>query len=109
MENQKSILNFISTLRNSFDGCDEVFKAGSCYQLYKILKSIYPSAECFISLYKSHTITQIDGVYYDIDGVCEDTDSYKHISTITEYSHESINSKVFSIWKLSVVDNPVSK
>lgn len=97
------ILNFINTLRNSFDGGDEVYLSGSCYHLYKILKTIKPSAECYFSNMHDHVITKIDGVFYDINGIVKDTKEYIPLKEHKNYNHDTLSSSVFSIYGLNIV------
>lgn len=44
---ENKVLDLINELRNSFDGADEVYVSGSCYHLYKILKSVFSDSECY--------------------------------------------------------------
>jgi len=57
---------FISTIRDSFVGSQQVYTEGSCYHFYLILKKVYPKAEPYYDL--DHVITKIDGKFYDITG-----------------------------------------
>ena len=97
------ILNFINTLRDSFDGGDEVYLSGSCYHLYKILKTIFPDAECYFSNMHDHVITKIEGVFYDIKGVVNNTEGYIPLVEHKNYNHDTLSSTVFSIYKLRPV------
>jgi hypothetical protein len=95
------VLNFINTLRNSFDGGDEVYLSGSCYHLYKILKTIFPNAECYFSNMHDHVITKIDNTFYDIKGVVKNIDGYIPLKEHKNYNHETLCSTVFSIYDLA--------
>lgn len=59
----------IYAIRESFVGADKVYTQGSCYQFYKILKSIFPQAIDYYDM--NHVVTEIDGVCYDINGVVD--------------------------------------
>ena len=63
------IIDVITAIRESFVGADTVYTHGSCYQLYKILKAIYPQAKAYYD--SDHVITYIDGNFYDITGQVE--------------------------------------
>ncbi len=45
-----------------------VFVQGSCYQLFLILRSLFPQAKCLYDFKNAHVYTDIDGVIYDIRG-----------------------------------------
>lgn len=57
---------FISTIRDSFIGSQQVYTEGSCYHFYLILKKVFPDAEPYSDL--DHIITKINNKYYDITG-----------------------------------------
>lgn len=69
MTNKQNILNLIKTVRESFIGAETVYTRGSCYQFFKILKSVFPEAEAYYN--QSHVITKIGGSFYDITGEVE--------------------------------------
>ena len=96
---------FLKTLKGRFDGGDEVYLSGSCYQLYTILKTIFKDAECYFSLIESHVITKIDGRFYDINGKYPDPSSYQKLETLKNYTHQTMSEAVFSIYGLNVVDS----
>lgn len=62
---QHSILHIITTLRS------ELPIRIQCYALYKILKAIFPEAECY---YFDHVIIKIGPHFYDWNGLVEDPD-----------------------------------
>jgi len=61
--------NLITSIRDSFMGSQSVFNYGSCYQLYKILKTVFPEAKPLINLDGQHIVTNIGGINYDINGI----------------------------------------
>ena len=63
---KEQILKFIETIRTSFIGSETVYTQGSCYQFYKILKSVFPQANAYYD--SNHVITEIEGNFYDITG-----------------------------------------
>lgn len=67
---------FISAVRDSFIGSQQVYTEGSCYHFYLILKVVFPTAECWYD--NDHILTKIGGKYYDITGeVKPNVDLYK--------------------------------
>ena len=60
-------VNVIRAIRESFVGSVTVFTSGSCFQLYKILKTIYPDAYPLQDR-GGHVVTDINGRTYDITG-----------------------------------------
>ena len=63
---QNNVERFISIIRDSFIGSQQVYTEGSCYHFYLILKEVFPKAECWYDL--DHVVTKIDDRYYDITG-----------------------------------------
>lgn len=57
---------FISTVRDSFIGSQQVYTEGSCYHFYLILKQVFPDAEPYYD--HDHILTKINGEFYDITG-----------------------------------------
>lgn len=66
MDNSKKVESFISTIRDSFIGSQQVYTEGSCYHFYLILKQVFPDAIAYYD--GDHVITKIDGKFYDITG-----------------------------------------
>lgn len=64
---EKHILKFIQTVRESFGGSIAVYTVGNCYQFFEILESIFPDAKAYYD--GNHVWTKIDGKYYDIRGL----------------------------------------
>lgn len=79
---EQRVLNLIYTIRNSFEGANIVYTKGSCYQLYLILKQVFPEAEAWAT--DNHVITEIDGKFYDISGLA---DNSKYIRIKDESSY----------------------
>ena len=63
----------------------------SCYQLYLILKYIFPEAEAYYNC--DHVITKIKNVYYDINGIVDNISNYLPIDEIyvKDIRKEAIN------------------
>lgn len=51
-----------------------IFTEGSCFNLYLLLKQIWPQAECYYD--DNHIITKIDNKFYDINGVVVNPPDY---------------------------------
>jgi len=66
MSNMSKIEQFISTIRDSFIGSQQVYTEGSCYHFYLILKEVFPDAKPYYD--ENHIITEINGKFYDITG-----------------------------------------
>jgi|GEM_PF-3933270 len=62
------IKTFLKELRDSADIQFKIFTEGSCFRLYKILKTIYPEAIAYWSDLDNHCITKVEGEFYDIGG-----------------------------------------
>jgi len=60
-------LAFIERVRESFKDSSFVYKNGSCFEFYLILRSVFPGAVAWTNL--DHVWTEIDGRLYDIDGL----------------------------------------
>lgn len=58
----------IDAIRCSFIGSEDVYTKGSCYQLYLILKTVFPQAKQWVIDSPLHVVTEIDGKFYDIHG-----------------------------------------
>lgn len=86
-------IKFIQLIRESFIGSEKVYTQGSCYQLYLILKYIFPEAEAYYNC--DHVITKIKHTYYDINGVVNDISNYLPIDDIyiKDIRREAINWK----------------
>lgn len=85
---QCDIINdFLKTLRESDFFIRYIYTRGGCYQLYKILKVLWPEAEPF-ALGKgnsmAHVATKISGLLWDIDGEVMDADGEFHPMTDEE-------------------------
>ena len=64
---EEKVLEFITTIRASFGASIATYTHGNCYQLYEILKVVFPNSEPF-SDGCGHVYTKIDDNFYDIRG-----------------------------------------
>lgn len=62
----KDIERFISKVRDSFVGSQQVYSEGSCYHFYLIMKEVFEDAESWYD--GDHIITKLNGKFYDISG-----------------------------------------
>ena len=69
--------DIIDRIRESFYGSEHVYTQGSCYQLFLILKEIFPRAAAWSN--GEHVITFIETKFYDISGQVIDHSGYKPI------------------------------
>ena len=67
MYKRPSILEFIRTIRESFEGSEYVYRNGSCYYFAKILQAIYPEGELW-EFPQQHVLFKLDEKFYDIRG-----------------------------------------
>lgn len=68
MTTKEQIQSFLKALRESDFYIPYIYTYGGCYQLYKILKTIFPVAKPYIGVNFAHVVTMIDGIFYDING-----------------------------------------
>lgn len=76
--------SFISKVRDSFIGSQQVYTEGSCYHFYLILKEVFPDAEAYYD--EDHVITKIDGKFYDITGEVRGNLDFHPFDSIPSYS-----------------------
>jgi len=60
-------LEVIGAIRTSFADSTHVYTQGSCFELYRILKTIWPDAEPWTNI--DHVWTKIGDKVYDIYGL----------------------------------------
>lgn len=68
MKNEIKPIDFLKSLKESDFFIEYIYTNGGCYQLYKILKTIFFDAEPYIILSKTHVVTKIGDKFYDING-----------------------------------------
>ncbi|RLC69239.1 MAG: hypothetical protein DRH97_00070 [Chloroflexi bacterium] len=83
---------FIGRIRNSFTGSEYVFTSGSCYQLFVIVLALFPTCSAYTN--GDHVLIENDGVFYDINGIVEDIQGYKHYN----YTKDELHKTTFSMW-----------
>ena len=71
----KKVEDILNKLRESDVYIQHIYMFGGCYQLYLILKAIFPAHSTpYISKNKDHVITKIYGHFYDITGEVNGSD-----------------------------------
>lgn len=56
----------IAAVKAGIRNAEHRFTHGGCYQLYAVLKELYPNAIAWEDA--GHIVTEIDGVFYDVTG-----------------------------------------
>lgn len=75
---------FISVVRDSFVGSQQVYTRGSCYHFYLILKEVFPNAEPYYDA--DHIVTKIDDKFYDITGEVRGDLNFEKYERVPSYS-----------------------
>ena len=68
MSDKEKIISFLKALKDSDFFIEYIYTRGGCYQLYKVLKSLWPSAQPYLGVHMAHVITKIGDCYFDIHG-----------------------------------------
>ena len=61
-------IEFLNALKESDFYIEHIYMNGGCYQLYKILKTIFPDAKPYLNSRDVHVATLIGDSLYDING-----------------------------------------
>lgn len=86
---------FLSQLSGSDPAIKSIYTTGGCYQLYKLLKLIYPTAEAMIQTDGQHVATLIGGKLYDIGGVIDDAEA-TYFEEMIQANHKEAETWSFS-------------
>lgn len=80
---------------------ENIFRFGSCLNLFCILHSFYPEAKAWFD--SNHIITEIDGKFYDINGEAnnEGYDLYTEVFATRKRFKRSFRSMYKSEFKLN--------
>lgn len=62
------VAEFIERLRFAVPDAEVVFKNGSCFQLFLMIRAFRPDAIAWYDSIVGHVYTEVDGRFYDIDG-----------------------------------------
>lgn len=97
------IEKLITSLRETDEYIKTIFSEGGCYQFHLFLKSICPTARPMLNRTKDHVITELGGVYFDINGGAEATEVYGEVNVgngryrhLTKEDFELVESWSFS-------------
>lgn len=105
----KSIITFITALRNSDPYIQDIYLYGGCYQFHLLLKSIYPECEPRITRQKNHIVSYYKGNYYDITGQIQNRILYpltpKDLEIVSNWSFRK--HKAIQLCKCHVCEEPI--
>ncbi|MCE7039200.1 hypothetical protein [Dyadobacter sp. CY312] len=87
----RQILRLIAEIRGSHSEMKNIFLFGSCLNLFKILRTVFPEAKAWFDL--NHVITEIDGRFYDITGQVQ---KKNHIEITQIFGSKRRTSRSFS-------------
>ena len=65
---QNQVEKFLARLKDSHPDMELIYTRGGCYQLYLILRVMWPQAIPWYDYHEGHVYTEINGCYYDING-----------------------------------------
>lgn len=74
---------YLASVRIAMPDADELFTRGRCFQLYRMLKTIWQLAECWYDPIDGHVYTKIGETFYDIRGA-RTLPERAHIVTLAE-------------------------
>lgn len=92
---------FLAALRASFGGAEAVYTEGSCWQLFKILKLLYPQANPYYDAIEGHVYAEIYGYLYDIRGFhghISDYQSRSYINDLEIIPHVDLTEDELESW-----------
>lgn len=75
-------LEVVEALRDNIKNSEKMFTNGKCFQLYCVLKQLFPCAEAWYDGIIAHVYTKIGSKWYDING-----------------EHASIPTTAYPLWK----------
>lgn len=73
-------IEIIAAIRTGIVNAEHRFSNGGCFQLYRVLKELFPLAEAWYDPIAGHVYTRIDDCYYDIDGTHERGDKWHKLA-----------------------------
>lgn len=68
--------SFLRRLRDSFPDSIHVYTRGSCFQLFLLLREIWPDSKPWYDGIEGHVYTEINGKFFDIKGEAEKKDHW---------------------------------
>ena len=65
--------SFLARLREAHPDMETIFRRGSCYHLWLIVREALPDVECWYDSNEGHVYLKHEGRFYDIRGRLNDT------------------------------------
>lgn len=66
---KSEILDFISLINQTSPEMRRIFTEGGCWRFFLILNEVFSDAVPWYDEITGHVVTEIEGVFYDIEGV----------------------------------------
>ncbi len=66
--NRDKILVFVNTLKNTHPDFGIFFTMGHCFDLFRLIRAIEPSAVPYYAINPGHVYTKVGNFWYDING-----------------------------------------
>ncbi len=67
-DDHRRLCRLLAELRATHPDIEDLFRFGQCYALWKIVRTVFPGAECLYSMTEGHVYIRLDGRLYDIRG-----------------------------------------
>lgn len=65
---QKRLSEFLYLLRSTHPLMEKIYTQGGCYQLFAMIKAVFPEARCFYDQKRDHVYTELGERFFDITG-----------------------------------------
>lgn len=67
-EDERKLIQFLDMLRTAHPDMQWLFMQGQCYNLWRIVRTVFPEAKCLYSMNEGHVYIEYRGKLYDIRG-----------------------------------------
>ena len=67
-EDERKLIQFLDMLRAAHPDMQWMFTHGQCYNLWRIVRTVFPEANCLYSTEEGHVYIEYQGQLYDIRG-----------------------------------------
>jgi len=67
-EDERRLLHLLAALREAHPDMQSLFLEGQCYNLWRIVRTVFPEAGCLYSMAEGHVYIGYQGKVYDIRG-----------------------------------------
>lgn len=64
----RDVTRFLDALRASHQDMEAMYTQGQCYNLFLLLRTVWPQAQAFYSMAEGHVYVKIGGAFFDIRG-----------------------------------------